>query len=177
MKDFELERANHSATPCAVERKFEGGTRSDENKGENRRGQVQNQTKHDWDGMSDGHDRDTPQMADDDTNDSQALTGGASRGAEHLLHGSVTCHKIDQISSSHQCRYVARWQNHQCVTWSVSRGSVSAGVIMRGGHCLKVWTKKQHVVSLSTAESELYAAVKTKAEVLGWQRTWGYHAG
>ena len=24
---------------------------------------------------------------------------------------------------------------------------------MRGGHCLKVWTKKQEVVSLSTAES------------------------
>ena len=43
--------------------------------------------------------------------------------------------------------------------------SVSAGVIMRGGHCLKVWTKKQQVMSLSTAESELYAAVKTASEV------------
>ena len=30
---------------------------------------------------------------------------------------------------------------------------------MRGGHCLKVWTKKQQVISLSTAESELHAAV------------------
>ena len=29
---------------------------------------------------------------------------------------------------------------------------------MRGGHCLKVWTKKQQVVSLSSTESELYAA-------------------
>ena len=37
----------------------------------------------------------------------------------------------------------------------VTRRSVSAGVIMRGGHCLKVWTTKQQVVSLSTAESEL----------------------
>ena len=40
---------------------------------------------------------------------------------------------------------------------------------MRGGHCLKVWTKKQHVVSLSTAESELYAAVKTASEGLEMQ--------
>ena len=41
---------------------------------------------------------------------------------------------------------------------------------MRGGHCLKVWTKKQQVVSLSSAESELYAAVKTASEGLGVQR-------
>ena len=32
---------------------------------------------------------------------------------------------------------------------------------MRGGHCLKVWTKKQQVVSLYTAE------VKTASEGLG----------
>ena len=50
-----------------------------------------------------------------------------------------------------------------------TRRSVSAGVIMRGGHCLKVWTKKQQVVSLSSAESELYAAVKTASEGLGVQ--------
>ena len=40
---------------------------------------------------------------------------------------------------------------------------------MRGEHCLKVWTKKQQLVSLSTAESELYAAVKTASEGLGIQ--------
>ena len=40
---------------------------------------------------------------------------------------------------------------------------------MRGGHCLKVWTKKQQVVSLSTAESELYVAIKTASEGLGIQ--------
>ena len=34
-----------------------------------------------------------------------------------------------------------------------TRRSVSVGVITRGGHCLQVWTKKQQVVSLSTAES------------------------
>ena len=49
------------------------------------------------------------------------------------------------------------------------RRSVSAGVIMRGEHCLKVWTKKQQVVSLSAAESELYADVKTTSEGLGIQ--------
>ena len=42
-----------------------------------------------------------------------------------------------------------------------SRRSVSAGVILRGSRCLKVWTKKQQVVALSSAESELCAAVKT----------------
>ena len=35
LKGLELERANHSATPCAVERKKEGNARSDESKGEN----------------------------------------------------------------------------------------------------------------------------------------------
>ena len=35
---------------------------------------------------------------------------------------------------------------------------------MRGGHCLTVWTEKQQVVSLSTPESELYAADKTASE-------------
>ena len=50
-----------------------------------------------------------------------------------------------------------------------TRRSVSAGVIMRGGHCLKRWTKKQQVVSLSSAESELYAAVKAASEGLGVQ--------
>ena len=34
-RDVELERANHSATPCAVERKDESSARSDESKGEN----------------------------------------------------------------------------------------------------------------------------------------------
>ena len=37
---------------------------------------------------------------------------------------------------------------------------------MRDGHSLKVWTKKQQVVPLSTGESELDAAVKTASECL-----------
>ena len=59
-----------------------------------------------------------------------------------------------------------RWQQsceleaYSDAAWEATkatRRSVSAGVTMRGGYCLKVWTKKQHVVSLSTAQSELYA--------------------
>ena len=50
LKGLELERANHSATPCAVERKDEDSERKDESKGKNQRGQVQTQTDHEWDG-------------------------------------------------------------------------------------------------------------------------------
>ena len=50
-----------------------------------------------------------------------------------------------------------------------TRRSVSAGVIIRGGRCFKVWTKKQQVVSLSSADSDLYAAVKAASEGLGIQ--------
>ena len=66
------------------------------------------------------------------------------------------------------CRF--RWQQsgeleaYSDADWGgdkTTRRSVSAGVIMGGVDCLKVWTKKQQLVSLSAAESELYAAVKT----------------
>ena len=40
---------------------------------------------------------------------------------------------------------------------------------MRGTHCIKVWCKKQAVVALSSAEAELYAALKAAAEGLGVQ--------
>ena len=35
-----------------------------------------------------------------------------------------------------------------------TRQSVSGGMILGGGHCLTVWTKKQQVAYLSAAESE-----------------------
>ena len=38
---------------------------------------------------------------------------------------------------------------------------------MRGGHCLKVWTKNQQVVSLSTTESQPYAAAKDRVRGIG----------
>ena len=69
LKDLELERANHSATSCATEEKDEG-------KGEHQRGQGQIQTEHEWNDVNNGDDTDRPQTADDDDNDSQALTGG-----------------------------------------------------------------------------------------------------
>ena len=67
---------------------------------------------------------------------------------------------------------MAIWKRVRTLTGrgdKAARRSVSAGVIMRGGRCFKVLTKKQHVVSLSSAESELCAAVKTAQEELGIQ--------
>ena len=51
-----------------------------------------------------------------------------------------------------------------------TRRSVSGGVIMRSGHCLMVWAKRQQVMALSTAEIELWAAAKSASESLGIQR-------
>ena len=61
-----------------------------------------------------------------------------------------------------------------------TRRSVSAGIFMRRGHCLMVRTKKQQVVALSSAESELYEAVTLHRK--GWRsrashRTWEYRVG
>ena len=75
LKGLDLERANHSAAPCAVERRDERSARKDESKGENRCGQGQAGTKHKWEDVNDD-DRVRLQMADDDANDIQALTGG-----------------------------------------------------------------------------------------------------
>ena len=70
LKGLELERANRSATPCAMEKKDEG-------KEEHQRGQGRIPTEHERDGVDNGDNGDRPQMADDDDNDSQALTGGS----------------------------------------------------------------------------------------------------
>ena len=98
---------------------------------------------------------------------SQVLT---SRSTEHLLREPVVCHKTDQISSSRQCRYVVRWQNHQCVTWNVSRGSedtslgsqgqsvVSAGCKVVSWKC-KHYTKPTHTSHLRTRDFSRLAQV------------------
>ena len=52
--------ADHSATPCAVERRDERGARNDESKGENQWGWGQTQTKQYWNNVNDGGDRDRP---------------------------------------------------------------------------------------------------------------------
>ena len=51
LKGLELERANHSAAPCIMERKDEDSARMDGSKGENQRGQRQTQTEHECDGL------------------------------------------------------------------------------------------------------------------------------
>ena len=40
---------------------------------------------------------------------------------------------------------------------------------MRGSHCLKVWSKAQPFVTLSTAEAELVAATKAGTELFGFR--------
>ena len=199
MKRLELEQANHSATPCAVARR-------DESKGENRC--RRRQTKHRWDDVNDDDDKDRLQIADDDANDSQALTGGditryralvarisyLSQDRPDLKFASMTvcCVMAKPSLRDMECvkridRYLVgkprakcwfRWQQSgdleadSDADWGgdrATRRSVSAGVITRRDHCLKVWTEKQQVVALSSAESELYAAVKTASEGLGIQ--------
>ena len=76
MKGLELERANHSVTPCAVERR-------DECKFVNRCGRRQ--TKHRWNDMNDDDNRDPPRMADDDAIDSQVLVGGDTTRHRELV--------------------------------------------------------------------------------------------
>ena len=106
MKGLELDRATHSATPCDVARKDEGGARRDESKGENRCGQGQTQIMHERDDAKDGDDMDRPQMTMPTTaRHPQVVT---SRGTVRMLHEPVSCHKTDQIPSSRQCRYVVR---------------------------------------------------------------------
>ena len=159
-----------------MDRKDEDGARNDESKGESRRGWRQTQTKHEGD---------RPQMADNDANDSQALTGGditrysalvarisyLSQDRPNLKFASmqVCCAMAkpsvrDMERVKRIGRYLAgkprakcwfRWQQsgeleaYSDADWGgdkATRRSVSAGVIMRGEHCLKVWTKKQHLV-------------------------------
>ena len=96
----------------------------------------------------------------------QCVTRNVSRGSE-----DTSLADREQSAGSAGSK-VGNWRCIQTRTGEATRplGDQSqAGVIMRGGHCPKVWTKKQQVVSLSSAESELYAAVKTALEGLGVQ--------
>jgi hypothetical protein len=49
----------------------------------------------------------------------------------------------------------------------LTRRSTSGGCIMYGSHYIKGWSKTQAVRALSSAEAELYSAVKASAEALG----------
>ena len=70
-----MERANQSICDC-VRRGKERAARNDESKEENRCGWGQTQTKHQWNNVNDGGDRDRPQMTEDGANDSEARKGG-----------------------------------------------------------------------------------------------------
>ena len=50
-----------------------------------------------------------------------------------------------------------------------TRKSTSGGVILQGSHYIKSWSRQQTLVALSSAEAELYGAVKASAEGLGIQ--------
>ena len=61
-----------------------------------------------------------------------------------------------------------------------TRRSTSGGAIYHGNHLIRAWAKKQAVISLSSAEAELYAACKAASEALGTQaylRDLGAEAG
>ena len=51
-----------------------------------------------------------------------------------------------------------------CVT---TRRSTTGGLVQYGKHTLRHWCRTQAVVALSSAEAELYGAVKATSEVLG----------
>ena len=157
-------------------------------------------------------------MADDDDNDSQALTGGditrygalvarisyLSQDRPDLKFASmqVCCAMAkpsvrDMERAKRIGRYLAGKPRAQCgfrlqqsgeldvySDWEgdkTTRRSVSAVVVMRGGHCLKVWTKKQQVVSLHLDASATMCLVNRRGlgEAKHMQKldTGGFHVG
>ena len=76
MKFFDFKRANHTATPCPVERMRGGKPRNGASKGESQGEQGQTDARHEWDHQSDKDDRCRVQMTNDDETDSQAPTSG-----------------------------------------------------------------------------------------------------
>ena len=139
--------------------KNEGNARSDESKGRNRCGQGQTRAKHEWDGMSDGGDRDRPQMAGDVANDSQALTSDdITKYREHLLHESAICHKTNQISSLRQCKYAVRWQTRQRLTWNGLRGLTG---ISWGSREQSARSTGSRVVNLKRTRTQIGEATKS----------------
>ena len=52
---------------------------------------------------------------------------------------------------------------------SRSRKSTSGGVILRGNHPIKSWSRQQRTIALSSAEAETYGMVACSAELLGIQ--------
>ncbi len=73
--------------------------------------------------------------------------------------------------------YHYRWQQeplgfttYSDADWSGcarTRRSTSGGIIMRGSHTIRHWSRTQACIALSSGESELYALVKASTETLG----------
>ena len=54
----------------------------------------------------------------------------------------------------------------------MTRKSTSGGVVMKGEHCIKFWSKTQTSIVTSTAEAELVALVKGVCEAKGVAAVW-----
>ena len=64
----------------------------------------------------------------------------------------------------------SRMNGYSDANWAgcrATRKSTSGGAVCWGSHCVKSWAKTLATIALSSAESELTAAVKTTSEVLG----------
>ena len=142
---------------------------------ENKCDQGQTQTKHEWAVMGDGDGRNRQHVTSDDASDSLAFTGGDVTKYRALVarisHSSQDRPDL-KFTSTQVCCAMAKLSVRDMERakrigsyFKATRRSVSAGVIVRGGH----W----RVVSLSTAESELHAAVKTASEGLWVEPTSG----
>ena len=177
LKGLELERATHSATPCVVERKDEDGARKNGSTGEDQCGQRQTQTEHEWDDrdrpqMADDQESDSQALTGCDITRHRALVARISHLSQDrpdLKFASMQVCCVMEKPTVRDMELVKRigryfvgkararcwfgWQQsgeleaYADADWG---GDRATGVIMRGGHSLKVWTKKQQVVSLSS---------------------------
>ena len=116
----------------------------------------------------------------------------ATRSLAQGLQKPTTSHMLMLKRVARYLRYrprMAQFFPHQSklspfVMWSdadhagcvKTRKSVSGGVLMAGGCCIKSYSKGQGVVSLSSAESEYYALLSGASSLLGEVSTakdWG----
>jgi len=59
------------------------------------------------------------------------------------------------------------WSDSDWAGCTETRKSTSGGVIQWGTHTLKTWSTTQNIISMSSAEAEYYALVKTGSQSLG----------
>ena len=127
MKSLELERANHSASPRAVERRVES-------KGEHGCGRGQIKGRWNDDDSGDPH-----QMADDDAMDSQALTGGDITRYRAPV-ARISYLSQDRPDLKFASMRVERWQYHRCWTWNCVK---RIGRLLVGKSRAKCWIRWQ----------------------------------